>query len=83
MPETMRWRAEAARRLGLVDSARADLAYVATTENWQLQLVGDSVPTLLGPAYSRASWDSARVAAKAYHQQCFAAARDAERRITR
>ena len=81
--ESMRWRAEASRRLDLLDSARADLAYVATTENWQLQLIGDSIPALLGPAYSRASWDSARVAARAYHQKCFTAARDAQRRTAR
>lgn len=79
-PESLRWRAEAARTLGLTDSARADLAYVATTENWQLQLISDSAATLLGPAYTKASWDSARVAARAYHQRCFAASRDAQRR---
>jgi hypothetical protein len=81
--ETMRWRAEASRTLGLPDSARADLAYVATTENWQLQRLGDSVATILGSAYSAESWDAARVAARAYHQRCFAAGRDAQRRTTR
>jgi hypothetical protein len=81
--ESTRWRAEASRALGFLDSARADLAYVATFENWQLQLVGDSAATLLGPSYSKTSWDSSLVAARAHHQQCFAAARDAQRRATR
>ena len=81
-PESMRWRAEASRALGRLDSARADLAYVATTENWQLQLVRDSAAALLGPAFAKASWDSALVAARAYHRRCFVAARDAQRSTT-
>lgn len=78
-PETMRWRADASRALGLMEQARADLAYVATTENWRLQLVSDSAAAILGPSYTKASWDSARVAARAYHQRCWAQSRDSRR----
>lgn len=79
-PETMRWRAEASRRLGAMDDARADLAYVATTENWQLQRVGDSVATLLGSAYSKSSWNDALRNARAFHRQCWVDSRDARSR---
>ncbi|HEY2067692.1 MAG TPA: hypothetical protein VGG84_17185, partial [Gemmatimonadaceae bacterium] len=79
MPETMRWRAEAELRLGQTDAARDDLAYVATTESWQVAAVGDSVPQLLGPRYSAESWIKAKEAAKERHRICFAAARERRR----
>lgn len=62
-----------------MQDAREGLAYVATTENWRDQLVSDSASTLLGAAYSKASWDSALVNARAVHQQCWADAREARR----
>jgi hypothetical protein len=79
-PETLRWRAEASRRLGRMDEARADLAYVATTENWRLQLVSDSAAALLGSAYTRSSWDSALAAARQVREACYARGREARRR---
>jgi hypothetical protein len=78
--ETMRWRAEASRTLGLMDSARADLAYAVETGDWRSQVVRDSMPALLGNSWSKASWDSAVVAADAFKQKCWADSRDARRR---
>lgn len=75
MPETMRWRAEAARRLGEMAVARDDLAYVATTENWRIAVVGDSVRQLLGAAYSDSAWARAKSSARALHRECWAAGR--------
>jgi hypothetical protein len=77
LPETLRWRAEAARRLGDMGTAREDLAYVATVENWRLMMVGDSAATLLGTAYSPDSWERAKREARERHRRCFAAARAA------
>lgn len=71
MPETMRWRGEAARRLGLIDEARADLAYVVVTGDWRVQVLSDSAPVLLGASYTKAAWDSALVAADAFRRKCW------------
>jgi hypothetical protein len=72
---TLRWRAEAARRLGDVDTAREDLAYLATAQNWQIAVVGDSAPQLLGAAYSPEGWARAKEAAAIRRRACFAASR--------
>jgi hypothetical protein len=72
---TLRWRAEAARRLGDLGTAREDLAYLATARNWQIAVVGDSAPQLLGPAYTPESWARAKEEAAARHRACFAASR--------
>jgi hypothetical protein len=79
MPETLRWRAEASRQLGLMADARADLAYVVVTGDWRRQVLSDSVPALLGPAYTKASWDSALAEANRLKQKCWADSRDARR----
>lgn len=78
--ETMRWRAEASRRLGLMDSARTDLAYAVETGDWRSQVARDSMTALLGKSWSQPSWDSAMVAANAVKQKCWADSRDARRR---
>jgi hypothetical protein len=75
-PATSRWHAEAARRLGDLKSAQDDYAYLATTENWQIAVVGDSAPRFLGPAYSADEWARAKAAAAVRHRECFAASRD-------
>jgi hypothetical protein len=80
LPETLRWRAEAERRLGLTKEARADLAYVVATGDWRVQVLSDSAPALLGGAYSKASWDSALVHANAVKDKCWTDAREARRR---
>jgi hypothetical protein len=48
LPEALRWRAEASRRLGQMKDAEADLAYVVATGDWRRQMVGDSASALLG-----------------------------------
>jgi hypothetical protein len=80
MPETARWRTEAELRLGDASAAQEDLAYLATTENWRVAVVGDSAAQLLGSRYSPDGWASAKVAAKKRWQKCIAAARDRRRR---
>lgn len=80
MAEAMRWRAEASRRLGLMDAARADLAYVVVTGDWRVQVLADSAPAWLGSGYTEISWNSALDAANAFKQKCWAASRDARRR---
>jgi hypothetical protein len=75
-PTTLRWRAEAELRLGELDAARDDLAYVATSMNWQTAVVGDSAAQLLGSAYTAASWAKAKEAAATRHRSCFVTARD-------
>jgi len=77
MPETMRWRAEASRRLNLMDEARADLAYVVVAGDWRLQALADSAPALLGAGYSKASWARAIADANALKRQCWAQSRPA------
>lgn len=77
---TLRWRAEAERRLGELDAARDDLAYVATAVSVWDRIVGDSAPQLLGAAYTPESWAKARQVAAGRHRSCFAAYRD---RMTR
>ena len=79
MPETLRWRAEASRRLGLMAEARADLAYVVATGDWRRQMLSDSVPALIGAAYTKASWDSALANANLVKQKCWAESRAARR----
>ena len=79
MPETMRWRAEAARRLGLMDEARADLAYVVVTGDWRVQVLRDSAPVLLGASYTKAAWDGALAAADTFRRKCWVGSRDASR----
>jgi hypothetical protein len=79
-PTTLRWRAEAELRLGEMDAARDDLAYVATSMNWQTAVVGDSAPQLLGSAYRPASWAKAKQAAAFRHRSCFTTMRDQMRR---
>jgi hypothetical protein len=74
-PETLRWRAEASRQLGHMQDAEADLAYVVVTGDWRRQMVGDSVATLLGKSYSKASWDQALVDANTRKQKCWADSR--------
>lgn len=71
----LRWRAEAARRLGDLSTAREDLAYLATARNWQIAVVGDSAPQLLGTAYTPESWARAKEEAAVRHRACFAASR--------
>jgi hypothetical protein len=80
LPETLRWRAEASRQLGDMKGAEADLAYVVATGDWRRQMVGDSVATLLGSSYSKASWDRALVEANARVKSCWAASRAARQR---
>jgi hypothetical protein len=75
-PATLRWRAEAERRVGELDAARDDLAYIATSRNWQIAVVGDSAPLLLGSAYSPASWAKAKQEAASRHRSCFGATAD-------
>jgi hypothetical protein len=75
-PATLRWRAEAERRLGELDAARDDLAYLATSHNWQIAVVGDSAPQLLDSAYSPASWAKAKQEAAPRHRSCFGAGKD-------
>lgn len=72
----IRWRAEAERKLGDLTQARDDLAYVATTESWQVAVAGDSASQLLGAAYSPTTWNAAKQTATARHQRCFAATRE-------
>jgi hypothetical protein len=72
---TLRWRAEAARKLGDLGTARDDLAYLATAQNWQIAVVGDSAPQLLGTAYTQESWARAKEEATVRHRTCFAASR--------
>lgn len=76
MPETIRWRVAAELRLGQMDGAREDLAYLATMENWRVATVGDSASQLLGARYSPESWSNAKAAAKEWHRSCFAATRE-------
>jgi hypothetical protein len=78
--EAMRWRAEASRRLGATNAARADLAYVIAVGDWHVQVLSDSAPALLGPSFTKASWDRALAEARAYKQKCWAASRDARGR---
>lgn len=78
--ETMRWRAEASRRLGMTDAARADLAYVIAVGDWHVQVLSDSAPALLGRSFTKATWDRALAEARAFKQKCWAASRDARRR---
>ena len=74
-PETIRWRAEASLRLGDTASAREDLAYLATTQNWRVASVADSVPRLLGDAFTAESWAVAMAKAAEEHRRCFALGR--------
>jgi hypothetical protein len=78
---TLRWRAEAARRLGDLSTAREDLAFLATARNWQIAVVGDSAPQLLGTAYTKESWERAKETAAVRRHACFAA-RNAQRQGT-
>jgi anti-sigma factor RsiW len=80
---TLRWRAEAARRLGDLGTARDDLAYLATAQNWQIAVVGDSAPQLLGSAYTPESWARAKEVAAAQRRTCFAAYRAQTKGTTR
>ena len=80
MPETVRWRAEAERALRQIDAAQNDLAYLATTENWRVAMVGDSVPQLLGPRYSPEGWAGAKTTARERWRECITAARERRRR---
>jgi hypothetical protein len=75
-PVTLRWRAEAERQLGELDAARDDLAYIATSKNWHIAVVGDSAPQLLGSAHSPARWAKAKQEAVPRHRSCFGAAKD-------
>ena len=74
-PETIRWRAEASLRLGDTVSAREDLAYLATTQNWRVAAVADSAPRLLGDSFSTESWSAAMTRAAEEHRRCFALGR--------
>jgi hypothetical protein len=78
-PTTLRWRVEAERRLGELDAAREDLAYLATSKNWQIAVVGDSAQAFLGSAYSPAGWTKAKREAAARHRSCF----DANKGLTK
>jgi hypothetical protein len=77
-PETLRWRAEAELRLGELEAAREDLAYIATSQHWQTAVVGDSAPQLLGSAYSPESWAKAKLEAAPRHRECFGAERESK-----
>ena len=77
--ETMRWRAEAERRLGDLTHAREDLAYVASTGDWRSRAATDSAATLLGAAYSNESWEQSKEVATERLHACFAAMRDRRR----
>jgi hypothetical protein len=72
-PATLRWRAEAELRLGELEAARGDLAYIATSRNWRIAVVGDSARLLLGAAYSPESWAKAKQEAAPRHRSCFIA----------
>lgn len=80
LQETLRWRADAERRLGQSKAARDDYAYAATNGPWQTTSIVDSIGRTPGVSSSTAEWEQARRAAAARQAVCFEANRNLRKR---